>query len=159
MKRFLRSDQVFGLIWMTLGSGFCIGSLKLNLGGFHNPGPGFMPFVLGAALALLGLVLMLLAVINELGRKQGGKAKQLFERDNLKRLFTVAATLLAYIMIFEYIGFLLSSFLFFFSLFKYITPKSWLGPLVLSGSAVILSYLVFCVWLRSELPRGIFNLG
>ena len=53
-----------------------------------------MPFVLGAALALLGLVLMLLAVINELGRKQGGKAKQLFERDNLKRLFTVAATLL-----------------------------------------------------------------
>lgn len=159
IRRFLKDDEVFGLIWFIAGLVTSIGALKLELGVLEKPGPGFMPFLLGLALAVLGLVLMLMAVITHLTTEQGERKEEVFERDNLTRLLFVVAILLGYIVLFDYVGFVSSSFLFFFLLLKYLTPKKWLEPLIISGSAVLISYLVFCVWLKAQLPGGIFNIG
>lgn len=51
-------DIVGGMIWFVLGVGMCIASIKLNLGDFHKPGPGFMPFLSGFFLGVFGLILI-----------------------------------------------------------------------------------------------------
>ena len=156
-RNFLKSERVGGLIWLFLGIGFCIGSIKLNLGNFHNPGPGLMPFLLGTLLGLLGLVLIFSANSKELERNEEVKVEKILVKENWTRLFFTLSTLCGYIILFEYLGFFLTTFIFFFLLFKLAEPKRWLMPLTLSGSAVILSYLLFSVWLQCQLPKGILK--
>jgi hypothetical protein len=55
------------------------------------------------------------------------------------------------------LGFLLATFFFLFALFKFVEPKKWLMPFSLSLTSVILSHLVFNVWLRCQFPRGILR--
>ena len=62
-----------GFIWLTLGIFLCISSTELNLGSFHIPGAGFLPFLSGASLALLGLILILTSTLA--GSREGNKVK------------------------------------------------------------------------------------
>ena len=73
-------------------------------------------------------------------------------RQNRKTLLWGFLIFLGYILVFERIGFPLSSFIFFFLLFKLTAPQKWLMPSVLSAGAVMVSYLVFSVWLKIPLP-------
>jgi len=54
----------------------------------------------------------------------------------------------------EPLGFLPTSFLFLFLLFKITKPGSWLEPFILSGATAVATYYVFSVWLRVPFPRG-----
>ena len=75
---------------------------------------------------------------------------------NRKRLLWTLFTLLAYILLFETLGFLLSTFLFFVSLFKLTKAKGeWVTTLMLSAGSVAATYMVFSVWLKCQLPAGI----
>ena len=73
IRSFFKSDQVGGLIWFVLGIGLCIGSIRLTLGEFHYPGPGFMPFLSGALLGLFGLVLIFAGISKRL--REGEKVE------------------------------------------------------------------------------------
>ena len=55
MKKY---DRLVGLIWLILGIGICIGSTRLRLGKFSNPGPGFMPFLAGVIMGISGFILI-----------------------------------------------------------------------------------------------------
>jgi hypothetical protein len=65
--------------------------------------------------------------------------------------------LFAYGFLLELVGFLVTTFLFLLFLFKVPEPKGWAIPLVISGVAVIASYFIFAVWLKSAFPKGIFG--
>jgi putative tricarboxylic transport membrane protein len=154
---FLKGDRVGGFIWLVLGIGQCIGSFKLSVGAFHNPGPGFMPALSGTFLGLSGLVLMLRPISKELGEETEVKVEKSLKKENQKKLLFTFLTLFGYIVLFEHLGFLLSTFLFFFFLFKLTDPRRWLMPSIFSVTAVILCYLIFSVWLKCSLPIGIIR--
>ena len=158
MKRsFLKGDQVHGLIWLILGIGLCIGSVELRLGNLHRPGPGFLPFLSGAMLGLLGLILMVSSFLKELGEKGEPKVESIWVKGHWKKFFFTLLALFCYATLIEYLGFFSTTFLFFLFLFKLSEPKKWVMPLVLSVCTVIISYLLFSVWLKCQFPRGIFN--
>jgi len=155
-----RIDGKDGLIWITLGVFLCIGSIKLNLGSFRIPGPGFLPFLSGTSLALLGLILMLTR--NLTGSRVGNKAGN--EVDlvnwNLKDFLIPFLSLLVlclYALMLEPIGFLLTSFVCLLILFKLPEPKKWIMPIAYSFSVTALTYLLFFVWLKCQFPRGVFS--
>jgi putative tricarboxylic transport membrane protein len=150
-------DRVGGLIWFLLGAGLCIGSIKLKLGDFHRPGPGFMPFISGTFLLLLGLILTFSAVAKETAGKDELGGRELWTKKNWKNIFFTLLVLFSYLLLFNLLGFILSTFLFFFFLFKLNAPKKWLMPLAFSGIAVFLSHLIFSAWLGCPFPRGILN--
>ena len=157
MKKYGRLGS---LIWVVLGVGLCIGSIRLKLGGIHNPGPGFLPFLTGMLLGIFGLILAFSGSSKD-PREDEVEIKDTLSMKNLKKNLKPLSTLLilfAYILLIEPLGFLLASFLFLFSLFKLSEPRKWLKPLVISLCAVILSYLIIYVWLRCQFPRGIFGL-
>lgn len=152
VRGFLKGDQIGGVIWLGLGIYLCLEAVSFQLGDFHKPGPGFTPFLAGACLVIFGLAMIFFVDSEESGGKGGTKLKDHRAKENRKTLFFSFLTFVGYILLFERLGFFLSSFLFFFLLFKLTDPKRWLMPLVLSVSAVLLSYLVFSVWLKTPLP-------
>ena len=148
-----------GGIWLLVGAGFCLGSLKLKIGGLHNPGAGFIPFLVGVLLMAFGLIMILSFLFGfrtrreKNGKGEGGKEYLV----NLRAPFLTLLILTGYVILLEPVGFLLTTFLCLFLLFKISDPKRWLLPVGLSLGTVVISYLVFSVWLKNPFPRGILG--
>ena len=155
-----RENRIGGLVWLVLGIGLCLGSIRLKIGGFHNPGAGFLPFLSGALLSILGFVLFLSRGSQGAGAGGIKEEEKVLVTESPRRFFVPAITLLIlfiYVMLLEPVGFLLATLFFLFSLFKFVESKRWWMPFVVSFTAVIASYFVFTVWLRCQFPRGILG--
>jgi len=150
-----KSEIICSLIWVALGTSQCIEAVRLRLGNLHRPGPGFLPFISGILLGVFGLILMFSSVSKVTGGDGESNGRKMWVKGNSKRLLLTLFALFAYALSFETLGFLIATFLFLFFLFKLTEPKRWVGPLVFSGMTVVLSYLIFCVWLKSTFPAGI----
>ncbi len=149
-------DLISALIWVFLGLGICVGSVQLKLGTLHKPGPGFMPFLSGGFLILFGSILLGLTISKGI-EKEETNGKEARMNVNWKNFLFTLSGLLAYALLLEPIGFYFTTFLFLFFLFKLTESKKWLMPVGLAGTSVILSYLIFSVWLKVQFPSGIFG--
>jgi putative tricarboxylic transport membrane protein len=148
------------MIWLIIGIAICIGSVKLKLGSFHTPGPGFLPFLSGALLAISGLILIFSTHFTRLKQGEEAKNQTLAVKWHWKKFVNPLVTLLilfAYIALLEPLGFILTTFVCLLSLFKLSEPKKWLTPLALSASTAVLSYLLFSVWLQCQFPKGLLK--
>jgi len=154
MKRYVRID---GLVWVVLGILMCIGAIKLKLGTFRTPGPGFLPFLSGVLLGIFGLILSFPATFARLGERKEAKDEEPSVVWNWKKLinpFLALLILFVYILLLEPLGFIFTTFICMLFLFKLSEPKKWFKPLILSVSTSILSYLIFSVWLQCQFPKG-----
>jgi hypothetical protein len=150
-----KMDQIGGAVWTLLGIGFCLGSFKLKIGGFHNPGAGFIPFLAGLLLISLGIIL---AISNATKKRepQNRNASHASKR-NYFLPFMVGILFIAYILVSGVLGFLPATFFFLFSLFEITAPREWLMSLLISLSATISGYLIFSFWLGCPLPKGLWG--
>ncbi len=146
-------DQIFGLVWLALGSAMAINSVSLGLGTLHSPGIGFMPFIVGIALGSCGLVL---TVLGSLAKKATGNT---WKKENVKKFVLPTLYLLIYCFILESLGFLLTTFLFQFFVLKLTAPKKWLNPVLTSLLIVGCSYFLFSFLLNVPLPKGFLEIG
>jgi putative tricarboxylic transport membrane protein len=147
-------DRVGGVIWLVLGIVICIGSTKLGLGAFHRPGPGFMPFLAGSLLGVLGCILTLTKTQKGLEKKEDGEIS--IRKFLAKGVFAFIVSFM-YIFLLEPLGFVVGTFLLFFSLLKIMGTRKWFSPFLISFFAVVLSYFVFIVWLKISFPKGVFK--
>ena len=147
-----KSDLICSLIWVALGTTQCIESIRLRLGNLHRPGPGFLPFISGILLGVFGLVLVFSSISRQPRGDEESRGEKVWLKENSKRVLLTLSALFVYALSFEFLGFLIATLLFLFFLFKLNEPKGWVMPLVVSGVTVILSYLIFCVWLKSAFP-------
>jgi hypothetical protein len=69
----------------------------------------------------------------------------------------VLLAILAYGFFLKNLGFLFSTFLISFVLFKYSDPGRWLRPLVEATATTIFNLLVFRIWLGIPLPTGLIG--
>jgi hypothetical protein len=148
-------ERIGGVIWLILGIGVCIGSANMRMGDIHRPGPGFMPFLAGALLGLFGLILLLSTI-----SKDGGEERHITNEKegmgkNWKMVLSCLLALFGYAFLLRPLGFYTTTGLFLFALFKMANPKKWGMPLISAGVTVVLSYLLFTVWLKTPFPGGI----
>ena len=148
---------VESFIWLILGISICIESIRLKLGNFQTPGPGFLPFISGTFLWLFGLILMFSFFLKRLRKEEKLNDKEISKKENWKKFFFTLIALFGYCLLLEPLGFILSSFIFLFFLFKLTEPKKWVKPLVFSGTTVVLVYFIFIICLKGQFPRGIFR--
>lgn len=153
MKKPVLSD---GIIWLILGIGMCIESINLNLGKLNKPGPGFMPFLSGTFLSLLGLVLILYFK-GKGGENEKLKAKETVLTENCRKVILTLLTLFGYTFLLEILGFFLTSILFLFTLFEITQGKRWVVHFIFAGLTVFLSYVIFSMWLMVHFPKGILR--
>ena len=152
MKKY---DQISSLVWLAFAIYICIESSRLSFGSFHNPGPGFLPLLVGLLLGIFSLTAFLQATLS---RKPQENIPPWYPRERWRKLIWVLGGLLAYAICFETLGFLISTFLLLVFLFRYgIEPKRWVVAIGASALASFSSYAVFELWLRTQLPRGLLG--
>jgi putative tricarboxylic transport membrane protein len=144
------------LVWLGVGLFICVGSRRLSLGDFHNPGPGFLSFYAGLILGALALVVHLQA---RRAPSVDNKDKPIWtnRQKGFKMVLTVLA-LLAYAVGMNYLGFLVSTFIFLVFLLRVIEPQRWWVALLGSLVASVAFYFIFDFGLQSQLPKGLFRI-
>jgi len=83
----------------------------------------------------------------------------IFSPEKLKQPLLALLVLFSYPLLLKVFGFILSTFLFLFFLFKAMEPRKWFTLVVISLVGSLTCYLVFQVWLRVSFPKGILGIG
>jgi len=150
-----RKEQFTSLFLMVFSAGICFSSFQIGIGTLHTPDSGFFPFWGGIALGLLSLANFLVATI-----KRRRTIQQVTpERNDIswRNLVLTFSFLSAYPLFLNIFGFLLSTFLFFFLMLRFIEPQKWSIVLGLSATTAVLTYVVFQYSLKVQFPTGIFG--
>ena len=148
-------DRFGGALWLILGILISTMSLNLGIGDLHKPRAGFTSLLAGVMLSVLGLIL----ILNTFLRKfSDGKMRAVLVKERMKDPLLALSALIGYVILLEYLGFLITNFIFLMFLFKIKdTHNNWITPLVLTIITVVVSYLVFTVWLGVQFPAGLLE--
>lgn len=152
----IKSEKDFysGLLFMVVGLGFAWGATEYKIGEAARMGPGYFPFVLGILLAIVGLVVIFLAltVQTEDGDKVGAIAwKPLF--------FIILANLLFGVMLgglpsigLPYMGLIAAIFVLTFVAASAGDEFAFKEVLILATILAALSYVAFIYLLKLQFP-------
>lgn len=146
-------DLVSGLFWLALSIFVCAESTQGTIGTVHSPGSGFFPFWLGTILGAVSIVLLLK---NILTKKEEGNIADLWRGTNWGRVILVPISLFVYAILLLKLGYLISTFGLMTLLFVIIERKRIWFDMVIALGVVLVSYLIFHVWLNVSLPKGLF---
>ncbi len=151
----LNNDQVSSAIWFFVGMLIMVFSVPYGLGELRSPSTGFMPFLTGAAICILSFIGLLLGTR---AKKQGERWKNFMKGIKWGKPLVALTALFAYAFLLNYLGFILSTALLVGFLLRAIHPQKWV--VVVSGALLIslIAYVVFQLWLETQLPAGIFRL-
>jgi hypothetical protein len=148
----LDRGNLFASLFVVVLSGWVMKqAYTMGLGTFHSPGPGFMVFI---ASLLLGL-LALLALFKSLMRRQ--EASQIAPaRKRWGRVAWVFLLLAGYVLLLNRAGYLLVTVVTLFLLFTVLQEgkKRWLSAAIMAAVTSGVTYLVFSVWFKLQLPTG-----
>ena len=147
-------DRISTLVWLIMAIAICFGSVRLSLGNFHRPGPGFFSFLSGAVLGILSILVFLQSF-----KEQPGDIRKAFwpnSRRGLKMAYVVIALIL-YSIGMDYLGFSLSTLLLLGFLLRGIDPQRWRVVIAWSVLGTIICWGIFKYWLNVQLPGGIFG--
>lgn len=149
-------DIIGALIWMAVGAVFCVGALDFGFSRMGTIGGGFFPFVAGGAMIGLSIVVLVTALAGKSGEKPAGPF--LAERDSFRKLVFALLALFAYVLVVRYGGFVPTTFLFMIFLLKFIEPQTWFVSLAAGALTTGAAHLVFNLWLKVQLPRGVLGI-
>jgi len=150
MKKYDRTCSILGIIF---GATVVVLASAMPMGRISKPGPGFMPFWVGSILILLSILLW---VSSGLGKNHSEKVQFLSGEGRWASVIWTAGALLAFGFLVEPLGFILSSLVLLFFLFRFIGNQRW-GIVVLATVLVtVAAYGLFKVGLKVQLPRGLF---
>jgi len=151
MNRF-NNEQLASGVWLIIGAVVAVASVRLDLGSLAAPDTGFMPFLAGLAMCLFASIGL---IHGTMGLRRGVGWKTVIGKDvQWRKTLLVLTSLLAYTLLLTRLGFLLSTLFFLGFLFRAVKPQKW--PVVVLGSILITAcaYLIFEVWIKSQLPKG-----
>jgi len=149
-----KADQISGIFWLFFSAFICIESYRLGLGSLHQPGPGFIFFWTAFVMGILSIAVLIPAWT----RKKTGKPEgPIFGKENVLKIILVLFSLFLYAFFMETLGFIPITLLLFIFLLGIIEKKRWSLTIFVSVVVTGISYLIFEVWLKSQLPRGLLE--
>lgn len=147
----LNNDQLSSMVWFILGLAVCLGSLQYKLGTPASPGTGFMPFLAGAAICFFSGIGL---IHSTLRRRRGEGWAPVLQGVFWKNAIIILISLLAYALLLFPLGFVITTTLFIAFLLRAIVPQRWSVVIACSILTAAISYLIFEVWLKAQLPKG-----
>jgi putative tricarboxylic transport membrane protein len=152
-----KSNNIILIFWVGLSLFTIFFSYKYGLGGFHNPGPGLMPFLLGVLLLIVSLYLLTKSLFKVGGQEKVDKVVEEGQgRINYGKIGFVLASLFFYGLFLEKLGYLIVTFLTMVLLFWGVGIKRWPSLLFASGLTVLITYFLF-TYLGVRFPAGILK--
>lgn len=148
----MSGDFFQALLWLFIGVVVLFLSSSYSMGTLSEPGPGALPFGLGLVFVLLSSILLF--------RSWRGKApeheKRLSFGSRWHKIFMIILFLGLVTFFLESLGYLLSVFLMITLSMLIMEPKRWISALLLGIISSFSSYVLFDVWLKVQLPEGLF---
>jgi putative tricarboxylic transport membrane protein len=153
-----RSDSITNLIVIALGIFVAYHSYAtLRLGILISPGAGFLPFLCGIALIVLGVFWRLQTLLfKPAKRADDGTPAAAVVPGTRKKLVLAFVTTLAYACLFERIGFLLSTIVFMLGWQLVVERERWPKAVIVTVLCAAALYALFRYLLRVELPSNPF---
>jgi putative tricarboxylic transport membrane protein len=137
--------------WLVFAC-FAMGSVyeasKLPFGQVSAPGAGFFPVVLAALLAVISAFGFIAAL------RQTGERRNIDTRLVWKKISLTVTALLGFAVLFEYAGYLLTTFLFVAFQLRIVEQKGWVQAGTVALCASLVSYILFGLLLGAPLPTG-----
>jgi len=147
----MNKDRAGGLFFLFVGVWVFSLSIKLPIGKFTEPGPAIFPLLLSFLLSIIGILIFF---------SSRGKPKIDWRKDftNLAKPVAIILLTLAFIIFMGRLGYLVTSFLYLFSLFLFVCRFKLFFSASLSGILAAGSWYFFGKILGIFLPLGPWNL-
>ena len=135
---------------MAIGGCAAALAYEMGFGDFHHPGPGFFPFWLSSILAVVSFGYFL--------TRLGPDAEKvaLWSKGSWIRPSLAGCVMFAYSLGMGWIGFFSSTFLLFIVWLVFIEREKWRTIGAVSVLGTLAMYVVFTVFLKVPLPKGLF---
>ena len=147
-----------GSIWIALGILISLLAYDTGVGSFREPGVGFIGLASGLFLIVIGSIMSIARRVNpqEEGKEENKPSVvTTVPRPSFRFIYTLALLAL-YALLLDPLGYVIATFLVMFGLFFDPVTRRWLPAVFASLVSVATTYIVFEIWLKSQLPRGIF---
>lgn len=151
----MNADRLSSLFWLALGAGGMYASLGLGLGTSGKPDSGFMAFMASCFVCLMALIVFIQSFRGAPGLQR--RISSLWKGVYWRRSLAVGLLTLAYILVLDTLGFVLTGVLLLIIIMRGLEKLSWKKTLIISTVTLIVSYLLFKVFLKASLPLGILG--
>jgi len=145
-------DRLASIMFLTLSVYVILDSIKLSLDDVHNPGPGFVPFFLGIAMAVLSVISLLMPDKRARGTIFWNNWKK------GKNIFFIIMGLVIYILLINILGFYIETFLLMVYLMRLSGEREFKRIVLISTPTIVVVYIVFDKLLIIPFPRGILGI-
>ena len=142
-------ERIAAAFLAFIGGGAAALAYRMGLGTMHYPGPGFFPFWLAAILALVSFLFFLTRVGID------PQPVSLWTKQPWIRPVLAAIVMFIYTFLIDWTGFFSATFLLFLSWLILIEREKWLTVGLVSILGTTGLYLVFTIFLKVPLPKGI----
>ena len=149
-----RTNVISAVTLLALALAALLEASKLTFGTLSSPQAGFFPLVLAIFLAIFSLVLIAEAIggpKEDSDASGGGSAIW-------KKIVLAVAALVVFGVLFESLGYIISTFLFIAFLLRAVEQQKWSLVVVVAFLTSLTTYLVFGLLLNTPLPGGILGL-
>jgi len=158
-----RKERKVALGFLLVGAGYLAYNTRYPLDSWNNPGPGVFPLIVGVTFLLLSAW----QLRSTFRIPQNGLESQEKQREHARvkafvrghaeaRPFLLILVFSLYILLIKGIGFFPSNFLFVVATSRLLGARDWVRPIGLAGGIDLFCYLLFEVWLKLSLPKGMF---
>jgi hypothetical protein len=148
-----RSDLYSSVFWLLFSIYIAAESYRLDLGNWHEPGPGYFPF--GAALLFGSMALVVfIKSLKEASAPQVLSGTG--EKVRWQNVVLVLVAMVLYTLFLNRAGFVLCTFLIVVFFVRVVALQQWAKSLLMALGMAMGSYLLFNVFLKAPLPKGFF---
>lgn len=141
---------VNGIIFL-LSSVYLGYAMQMPFGRLGAPRFGFIPQIVGWAAVALSAFLLVQSLLGK------GDSRAVRLQTDWKSLALIVVTIILYILVLPYAGYIISSFLVLLAVLKIGKIDGWVKPLVISVSTSLVFYTIFKMALSVPLPPGILG--
>lgn len=152
----IKSERISSIILIMFAAFILFETRKYPVGTIDNPGPGFLPILLGIAIGLMSIALLIRAWQADKARKIRIEKTLWPDKKGLFKVSLIFFSILIFTILFEVTGYIINIFFLFLILLKPVGKQRWIPTVIISTGAVLVSYLLFDRWLMLPLPRGIW---
>jgi putative tricarboxylic transport membrane protein len=136
------------LFFIAFSCVICVESYKLGLGTYSSPMAGFFPFLVGILLGGLATIALFSAIF------MPGSSDKYEIIIPVKRILPLSLAVLAYALLLDKLGFVISTFILVAFLLRVLEGKSWWITISVAIAVSFFTQFFFKGFLRVQLPQG-----
>jgi len=148
-----RYEKITAFVLFGFSLFYFLSSGRMKMGTPRNPGPGFIPLIVGSLLLLFTAAYLIRVLRPKPGGRKEAKAAPRGEK-NYRAIFGILGCTLVFPFLLEYGKFIVSTFAVAYVMLVLLKPSRSLFPFFLALGMAVGSFLIFSLLLGVALPSG-----